>query len=317
MLLNTFMLKSKVRSYESFEAYFSFISKELGFPPLYEFFESDTLISDGNKLHLDVLDFSRNVPTIVFVPGTGIYALCYAEFLYKLSELGYNIVALDPRGHGRSEGTRGDYTLSEIMADVEAAHEYAVNRFGDDVSLMGSSQGGIVSFYLAAKHDHRFVSAICQNFADLTSDSSHRLVRYPNLIKYIKPTIIQFGKIMPEALIPVALYLDLEKIRVKYFGNAKNFMDQDPLALSHITLRAITSLATTELAKPIAEITTPIMVFQGDADSIFPVSYTQAIFDQIKSKKRFEIFPGLNHAIMTEDPGVILSPIAQWLKEVH
>lgn len=311
------MIKSKVRTYESFEAYFSFISKELGFPPIHEFFETDVVTSSGLKLHVDVLDFSKNVPTVVFVPGTGIYGLCYAEFLYKLSEMGYNIVALDPRGHGRSEGARGDYTISEIMSDVEAVHQYAVARFGDNVSLMGSSQGGIVSFYLAAKHEQRFASAICQNFADLTSETSHKLVRYPNLIKYIKPTMIQFGKLMPDTLIPVGLYLDLEKIRVKYFGNAKNFMDQDPLALSHVTLRAISSLATTPLAKPIEEITTPIMVFQGDADSIFPVAYTQAIFDQIKAKKRFDIFPGLNHAIMTEDPEILLAPVSDWLKQVH
>lgn len=318
-MLNTVatLLKSKTKQYASIDDYFKHIVKEVGYPPLHEFFSADIVMSDGRKLHVDVLDFSKNVPTILFIPGTAIYSLCYAEFLYKLSSQGFNIVGLDPRGHGRSEGTRGDYTIEDIMQDAEAAHDYAVKRFGDNVSIMGSSQGGIVSFYLAAKHNNRFVSAVCQNFADLTADESHKLVRYPNLIKYLKPTLLQFGKLMPDTPVPVSMYLDLEKIRVKYFGNAKKFMEQDPLALSHVSLKAVSSLATTKISKPIEEITTPIMVFQGDADSIFPVSYTQNIFDKITAKKRMEVFSGLNHAIMVEDPEIIIPPIVDWLKQVH
>ena len=59
------------------------------------------------------------------------------------------------------------------------------------------------------------------------------------------------------------------------------------------------------------------MVFQGNKDSIFPVHYTEKIFNQLKCKKRIQIFDGLNHALITEDVDVVLPSIVQWLKEIY
>ncbi|MDX2002726.1 MAG: alpha/beta fold hydrolase [Chitinophagales bacterium] len=312
----TIELVGRDRVFSSLEEYFDHVSEAVGFPKLYQHFQSDTFESDGLRLHADIYEHSPNAPTIVFMPGTAIYSLCYAEFLYALGQHGFNIVGFDPRGHGQSEGTRGDYTISELMTDASNAITYAINRFNDNVSLIGSSQGGIVSFYLAAQ-DKRLKSVVCQNFADLTWEESMKLTRFPRLARYAKPLLMKFGKIMPDTPVPVSMYLDLEKIKVKYFGNAKNFMMGDPLALQSITFRALHSLATTEIPKPIEEIDTPVMVFQGTADSIFPVDYTRSIFDRLKVKKRFRLFEGLDHAIMVENPDIIVRPIAEWLEEVH
>ncbi len=311
------MIQSATRSYESLDHYFDFICDFVGFPALHKHFQPAEVYSDGLRLHVDVLEVDKDAPTIVFVPGTAIYALCYAEFLYKLSQEGFNIVGLDPRGHGRSEGNRGDYTMNDLIKDTERVIYYAKERFGDNVSLMGSSQGGIVSFYIASKQDNNVKSVICQNFADLTWSESTQLTRYPQLAKYLKPLVLQMGRLLYDTQIPVSIYLDLEQINVKYFGNAKKFMDMDPLCLHSVSLRALNSLQTTEMPRPIEEVETPVMVFQGNADSIFPISYTQDIYDRLNCKKRFEIFEGLNHAIITEDPDVILPPIVDWLKEVH
>src|SRR5687767_10027666 len=111
-------LKTKDRTFHTVTEYFEYITKELGYPPLYQYFTEDCIECDGNKLHLDIYEVGKDAPTIVFIPGTAIYALCYGELLYKLGQAGYNVVGLDPRGHGRSEGARGDYTISELMRDT-------------------------------------------------------------------------------------------------------------------------------------------------------------------------------------------------------
>jgi pimeloyl-ACP methyl ester carboxylesterase len=54
-----------------------------------------------------------------------------------------------------------------------------------EVSVMGSSQGGIVAFYLAAK-DERLRSVICQNIADLSAPEAVQLSRNPLLFRYIR-----------------------------------------------------------------------------------------------------------------------------------
>ena len=310
------MFVSKDKTFNTLHEYFDFIAETLDYPRVHEYFKSDWVISDGLKIHVDVYEHDPYAPTIVFIPGTAIYALCYGELLYKLGMSGFNIVAFDPRGHGQSEGTRGDYTISEIMKDAENVITYAINRFNNKVSLMGSSQGGIVAFYMAAK-DERLNSVICQNFADLTAPETIQIARHPRLFKYIKFLIVKAGGVIPNAQIPITSYIDLDKIPVKYFGSAKNFMESDPLALKTVSLRALQSLAHTEITKPVEQIKVPVMVLQGTADSIFPVSYTQSIFDRLTCKKRFSLFPGKSHAVLHEDAEHVIPEINSWLHEIY
>jgi Lysophospholipase len=86
---------------------------------------------------------------MVFVPGTSVYALLYVEFMYKLSREGFNVVGVDPRGHGMSSGKRGVYTLGELVEDALAAVDHARSLYGGRVAVSGSSQGGMVAFYCA------------------------------------------------------------------------------------------------------------------------------------------------------------------------
>ena len=207
--------------------------------------------------------------------------------------------------------------MDELMRDTQQAITYAIKRFNDKVSLFGSSQGGIVAFYLAAKED-RIDSVICQNFADLTDSETVNLARYPNLAKAIKPLLVGFGDtLFGETQVPVSVYLDLEKIKIQRFGTAKEFISSDPLALDSVSIRALRSLTNTALPRKISEIEVPVMVFQGTADSIFPVEYTQAIFDRLTCKKHFEIFEGMNHALVIDNVEEVIIPIVKWLRGIY
>ena len=310
------MYVSKDKTFNTLNEYFEHIVETVGFPPVHKYFKSDTVISDGIKIHVDVFEFDASAPTLVFIPGTAIYGLCYGDLLYKLGQTGYNIVSFDPRGHGQSEGARGDYSITDIMTDAGNVITYAINRFNTKVSLMGSSQGGIVAFYMAAK-DERLNSVICQNFADLGAPETLQLARHPRLFKYIKGMIAKHGHRLPNIQIPVTSYIDLDKIPVKYFGSARAFMETDPLTLKTISLRALQSLAHTEMAKPVEQIKVPVMVLQGTADSIFPVSYTQKIFDKIQAKKKFSLFPNRSHAVLHEAAEEVIPEINSWLQEVY
>lgn len=310
------MIKTKDRSFQDYGEYFDHMAEVLQVEPFHRNFESDTVQSDNLALHVDVLTCDKYAPTIVFVPGTAIYALCYAEILYKIYQAGYNVVGMDPRGHGRSEGVRGDYTVPELMTDISNVVTYAIERFSSKVSLMGSSQGGILSLYMAAK-DERLNSVICQNIADLTDEKTIHLTRHPKFFKYLKTMLSTAGQLLPNAQIPVASYIDMDSIPVKHFGNIHNFINQDPLALKHISLRALKSLSHTQPAVPFEKIKVPVFVFQGDADSIFSVKYTQELFDKLTCKKEMVIFEGKTHSLMSEDVDEILPSILHWLKEVY
>ncbi|GIV33864.1 MAG: lysophospholipase [Chitinophagales bacterium] len=308
------VLKVKDKVFGSAQEYFEFITHELNYPPIYRYFTEDWIESDGLRLHLDIYEAGKDAPTVVFLPGTGIYALCYGQFLYKLGLAGFNIVGLDPRGHGRSEGQRGDYSVEELMRDAAQAVSYAIDRFNREVSLVGSSQGGIIAFYMAAK-DTRLRSVICQNIADLTAPETLNLVKYPNLTRLLKPVLMKLGS--DSRQIPVTSYIDLEKIKVSYFGTAQRFLEMDPLALKSISLRALRSLASTPIPRPVEEIQVPVMTITGTADHIFPVSYTTWLHERLTCKKKLQLYEGLDHAMLHENVDEVLPPVLEWLKDIH
>jgi pimeloyl-ACP methyl ester carboxylesterase len=59
------------------------------------------------------------------------------------------------------------------------------------------------------------------------------------------------------------------------------------------------------------------MVLQGTNDSIFPVSYTQAIYDKLTCKKKFTLFPGKSHAVLHEDIDTVVPELTSWLQEIY
>jgi pimeloyl-ACP methyl ester carboxylesterase len=311
------MVTSQEKSFKTPQNYFDYMADTLGYPPYHHHFQSDTIMSDGLRLHLDIYEYDKKAPTIVFIPGTAIYALCYSEMLYKLGKAGYNVVGLDPRGHGHSEGIRGDYTVSELMEDIRNTIDYAIGRFNKKITLMGSSQGGILAFYMAAR-DERIDAVICQNFADLTGEYTTQLTRHPRLFKYLRVLIGgRAGELIQNAMIPMSAYIDMDSIPVKYFGTIRHFIENDPFAVKNISIRALQSLGNTPLDKPVSRIKVPVMVFQGDKDSIFPVSYTQSIFDQLTCPKRMIVYPNMSHALMSENVDEILPDIVTWLTDIY
>ena len=279
-------------------------------------FVEENLTVGGTSVHLRVLKTNEDAPTVVFIPGTATYAMCYAEFLYALYRAGMNVVGLDPRGHGQSGGMRGHYTIHSIMEDAEHAINYVKQNFSGPVHLIGSSQGGITALYLATK-GISVDSVVCQNIADLTAKEATKLSRFPWLGRVGKPMLKRVARIFPKARIPIHSYLALHKVRVKHFGNARRFMQEDPLALEHITLSTLAALANTDLPNPLAILSLPVLVFQGDADEIFPVTYTQRLVDAIgSSQKEFKVYPNRGHGIMVNEPEQVAQDIIQWIKEV-
>jgi len=278
--------------------------------------------SKNADLYAAVFEAGEGRPTLVFIPGTSIYALCYAELLYGLYKEGFNVVGFDPRGQGRSSGIPGDYTIMEHVGDAQAACEYARRRFKGPVFVMGSSQGGIEAFYMAAT-DGGVDGYICHNLAELTSPESLRLTRFgprgplPGWQKSLSPLTMSSlrtaARIFPYARLPIAAYLDLKKEPMKVFGNAWNFILQDPLALRSITVRAFASIAGTPLPKPVEEINGPLLVIHSSEDHIFPEDYVTDIYRRLDCDKDMKIYKA-PHLVTIEHVPEILPDIAGWLR---
>ena len=109
----------------------------------------------GRDAHLEALDFGGEGPGVLLLHGLAGTAREWDETAAWLTEA-HRVVALDQRGHGRSERRPGDVTPAAFVADALAA----VESLGLAPSiLVGQSLGGLIAF-LAASERPDLVSAL-------------------------------------------------------------------------------------------------------------------------------------------------------------
>ncbi len=274
----------------------------------------DKYIQANNiNIHMDILSYGMGSPSIVFIPGTSIYAQVYADFLFSAYKSGFNVIGFDPRGHGRSSGLRGDYTINEIVDDTLAVVDYAEKRFGGKIAVIGSSQGGIAAFYAAARDDS-IAAAVCHNIAVLNGKDNLILSQF-SLPEFLTPIVYTGMSLYKNFAIPISLYLDLTKENFKNGNTAANYINTDPLCVTWITLRSMRSLLKTDLAKPVEEIKVPIMLIHSGKDNIFPQKYVENIFNRLNSEKEYLLLKNANHLVMTNNVNEIEPAISSWLKK--
>ncbi|MFW6113374.1 MAG: alpha/beta hydrolase [Actinomycetota bacterium] len=258
-------------------------------------------------------------PVMVFVPGTSVYALLYTEYMYKLSRQGFNVVGMDPRGHGMSTGRRGVYTLGELVDDVVAVIDHAINIYGDNVAVSGSSQGGMVALYCAAT-EPRLKAAVCHNIIAPDEPDNDRMTRWPGIFRPLMPFLERLRPLMDspvgKLMTPVSLYLDLKAETSRLIPDVGRFLKEDPLVANAVSLSALHSLASTPLAGKVEEIETPVMVIHAGRDNIFPEDYVRRVYDRLTCEKELLYLAKAPHLLMTDYVDEILPPISSWLRRM-
>lgn len=83
-----------------------------------------------------------------------------AELLRRrFNEHGWWFCGFDFRGHGTSDGSMLDLTLSRHLADTEAVHHELERRGLGPTVIVGSSIGGLTGLWHAARHPARVAAA--------------------------------------------------------------------------------------------------------------------------------------------------------------
>ena len=295
------------------DSYLDSLFVRMGLPGLRHQIEEDSIECKGDRLHLDVFPSDASRRAIVFVPGTSLYALAYAEYMHKMRLLGFNVVGFDPRGHGRSGGRRGSCTLDTLLEDAAAVVGYAMDRFGDGVAISGSSQGGIVSFYAAAA-DERLDAAVCHNIGVMDEPSVYSISRWPNVSRF-SSSLMPLAGLIPELRLPISVYLDLAAEPTRFGMNALEFVKDDPLVVLAVALKALASLTSKPLPRPVEEIRVPVMVLQAELDAMFTEAYTRGIYDRLTCDKEFLVVGGASHLVLTNDVDAVVPEVAAFLNE--
>lgn len=274
------------------------------------------IVSQKKKIHLDIYgqDDADLRINVIFIHGTAVYSKIYAEFCYALYKEGYRVIAPDLPGHGLSEGRRGHFTMKEFTATIYDVTSYVIEKYGENIAVMGSSLGGITTLYAVA-NDERIKTGICHNAAIFNEGAHKKIVHVKGIYKILKPLVPLFARILPTLRISVWAYLDAHKLVQDKWLDKVDILLVDKLLTDRYTLKSILTQMREPLACSAETIETPIMIINGSNDYLFSVEYMQEILDRLENSrnKKLEIIPNSAHLILQEHREESISQVKEWL----
>ena len=106
--------------------------------------------SDGVKLMAWAVPYSETAPWLLYFHGNGGNVSTYLSFTSALRNLGFNVLMLEYRGYGESEGVASETGLFE---DARTAYRYLIERGipPEHIGLYGFSLGSGVAVDLASE----------------------------------------------------------------------------------------------------------------------------------------------------------------------
>ena len=224
--------------------------------------EIDVTARDGIRIHSWLFRSPVAEASVIVLHGHGgnkHTALPLAQFLFPR----YNVLMLDHRGHGESDGHRTTIGYEERL-DVHGAVDLLLERGLGPVGIYGMSMGGATAI-LATAEDPRIAAVVADSpYARLrwAVQQSARLRGYPPIIS---PAVAFLG------CLTTALHL---RYPMRSF---------DPVAVvGKIAPR-------------------PLLLMHGTEDEIIPVSSAHALFASAGEPKELWLIEGLKHCKALEE----------------
>ncbi|TFG27080.1 alpha/beta fold hydrolase [Candidatus Thorarchaeota archaeon] len=251
--------------------------------------------SDNQTLFLRIWEPQlehRKDSAILLLHGITAHSGPYGMIAEPLTGRGFSIYGLDLRGHGLSDGNRGDCPSKErFIKDLCESIEF-VNQRHPKVILFGHSLG-VLSSIIAVNNCRENIDGLVL----LSGARSTKPEAYPGLSLGQKLKIL--GSSIRNPSKPVIHYYRDEMV-----GH------DDPLFNFYYTYRFMKIALIRDFEFPNME-NMPVYVGVGDRDELFSVDACQALHDEIPSKyKMFYVMKGAKHA---EFPPGSFDTLFSWL----
>jgi alpha-beta hydrolase superfamily lysophospholipase len=259
----------------------------------------------GLLIHLEAHPGRPGAPTFVIAPGLGDHARRHLALATALAEHGYGAIAVDRRGHGISEGRRGDATLEADLEVLELAIAHARASGDGPVALLGDSLGGIMSWYLLTREpDVEAAVCHCIGHPEVLPDPSHR---------YKQPILRALGRIAPQAPVSVGQIADYDHVALDPVTKDYFEREVDQLFNFRVSARSVASYVGFRPGIPWERVVTPALVMIGAEDRMVTPEFTRAAFDRAHPPgAEYLTVAGAGHQLFLDDLGAALGPLLEW-----
>ena len=257
------------------------------------------LIETSDGLTLFLRSWSQSSPgfsdvAVLIMHGITAHSGPYAFLGEPLSENGFPTYGLDLRGHGLSDGNRGDYPSAERFVNDLCETIDFLKETHPKIILLGHSLGVLSATTILNNCIDGVEGAILLSGARTVNPGVQASLSISTKLKILFNSIISPSK----QVIP-------------YYREGMQGLD-DPLFNFNYTLRFIRMHKLDDFAFP-DQLDIPVFVGVGDQDELFSESSVKELFEEVPAEiKEFHVFEGAKHAEFPEDSSV---PILDWLKK--
>ena len=236
---------------------------------------------------------TKNTAILLF-HGITAYSGPYGLITKPLTELGFTIYGLDLRGHGLSDGNRGDYPSKErLLKDLSETIQF-VKQFHSSVVIMGHSLGVFSSSIALINCLENIDGVVLLSAARTTRPSAYPPMSTAQKLKIFLNSVFRPSK-------PV----------IHYYRDGMVGLD-DPLFNFHYTYRFMKITSSRDFILPDLQ-SMPVFVGIGDQDELFSVENCRSLYDEIQSSnKTFHVAIDGKHS---EFPRGSMDPLGPWLDE--
>lgn len=270
-----------------------------------EYLQHRTAFAVGESgLHCELYEYAVDAPTILFLPGIGTYSELYAEMLYKISQRGFNVVGIDPLGHGYSGGSRGEYTVAQMCKAISQVLDVLQQRYQGPFGIYGYSIGALLAV-AAASSDERLSAVLCGTLLvpDLAPDMHHRLGWNWTWASSL---------FMPGFKIPLKNFVDFDLLLKGH--PAGNEINNDPLMVFDYPLSTLSSLFNHRCKIVDREYEFDAAILHGEKDEVLPLSYSKRVMQYCEQPLDLVVMEKQGHMAPFLQPGLVACLAAQWFE---
>ena len=237
------------------------------------------------------------------------------QMLFFLAE-GYRVIAIDRRGHGRSDQVSEGHDMDHYAADASAIVESL--DLHNAVHVGHSTGGGQVARYVAKYGQPQgrvakavLVSAVPPLMVKTeTNPGGTPIEVFDGFRKALAANRAQF-------------YLDVASGPFYGFnrdgadvsqGTIQNWWRQGMIGSAKAHYEGIKAFSETDQTEDLKTITVPVLVLQGDDDQVVPYKNAALLQDKLLANSVLKIYPGFPHGMHTTHADTINADILAFIR---
>ncbi|HHQ4052423.1 TPA: alpha/beta fold hydrolase [Citrobacter freundii] len=237
------------------------------------------------------------------------------QMLFFLNQ-GYRVIAIDRRGHGRSDQVSEGHDMDHYAADVSAVVEHLDLR--NAVHVGHSTGGGQVARYVAqyGQPQGRVAKAV------LISAVPPLMVKTEDNPGGTPVSVFdEFRQAL--AANRAQFYLDVASGPFYGFnregveasdGTIQSWWRQGMMGSAKAHYEGIKAFSETDQTDDLKSITVPVLVMQGDDDQVVPYKNAALLQDQLLVNSILKIYSGYPHGMHTSHADVINKDLLQFIQ---